>query len=277
MHPCVQPSRQQQPTHLCHAAGRVGAGEEGGLRQAPAGHQQVSAGIQAAQQEVANEGDVLAPRSLCRGGERREWAGDRQSRSVGQRGGECEEQPAGSGRWPAARATQTAASGALPCCSRPCCPCLAPHLPCPPAQPCPPRWHGWSAAAAGLQGPLPAQSTAAPPPAGRWPAPARPAGSTWPRCLQASKTDRQTDRQQSAMRRPPRGLSLVRSGRSSHTQQQPHPDPPNRPTHRLKTAAPTRLPRQLQRHVQHAQAHSQLKAVVCRGRRRGRKNGHDTR
>lgn len=59
----------------------------------------------------------------------------------------------------------------------------ATHPPAQPAPTCPWRRRGWSAAAAGPPGPLPAQSTAGPPPAARCPAPARPAGATWTRCL----------------------------------------------------------------------------------------------
>lgn len=69
------------PTHICHAGGGVGAGKEGGLGQAAAGDQQVDARVDTAQQEVADEGNVLAPRRLCacrmRGGEGRGEGGRR--------------------------------------------------------------------------------------------------------------------------------------------------------------------------------------------------------
>lgn len=53
------------PQHLGHAGGGVGAGKEGGFRQAAAAHQQVHTGVQPAQQEVADEGDVLLAGGLC--------------------------------------------------------------------------------------------------------------------------------------------------------------------------------------------------------------------
>lgn len=63
---CTTP-QDVHTTHLGHAGGCVGAGEEGGLWQAPAGHQQVDAGVQTAQQEVADKGDVLPASCLCTG------------------------------------------------------------------------------------------------------------------------------------------------------------------------------------------------------------------
>lgn len=53
-------------TYLGHAGGRVGAGKEGGLGQASAGDEQVDALIQPAQQELADERNVLLAARLCK-------------------------------------------------------------------------------------------------------------------------------------------------------------------------------------------------------------------